>query len=267
MCCNVSLLYAHRPPHRNGRLLRVADEQTEVSTLLLALAHQLLVIPDTLRQVAVLQRHRLIASGIPPAAHLGHHVRDPLITLARRVVQQVAKAHVLVLSPIEPIAAASNAPRGRHTNNAAVEVLESSATEQLLDVVCDWLEADAGVDDLHLHLQLPDSTPSFVAHVDHVQVEHADLQIPARAEDTLALVDCGTVCGLGRGDGEAEDNRSEEAAREREISCKVWVVDMTMVGKSLQLIGFAVLGKLIRVWIEVVDGGIRVGQGDIVRPI
>jgi len=45
------------------------------------------------------------------------------------------------------------------------------------------------------------------------------------------------------------------------------VVDVAMIWKSLQLIGFTVLGKLIRVWIEVVDGGIRVGQGDIVRPI
>lgn len=104
-----------------------------------------------------------------------------------------------------------------------------------------------------MDLERADRAPCSVAHVLHVDVEHAGLEIAAGLQNTLAFEQCGPVRGFGGGGREAEDDRGEEAMGEGERRCDATVVDVPVVGKGLPLATFVAVRVFGRVRPEVVD--------------
>ena len=204
---------ADGPPLGQRGLLRVADEQLEGGAELLTLCEQLPTVPHAAGQVAVGQYARLVAVRVPPAADLGDHLGHVLVALPALVVGEPRQ----VRDVARVARGAGDGAGGGDADDAAVEVLETLAAEQRLQVVRGGLERGGRVGGLHAHLETAHGAPAARAHVVEIQVDGADLEIAAGPQDALALGHCVAQVVLRGGRGEPEDDGGEEGLWEWEV--------------------------------------------------
>lgn len=182
------VLQGDGPPFCQCGLLRIANQQLERGSELLALSEQLSVCPYASVNAAIAdgQYAGLVAVRVPPAPHLRNELGDVLVSLSALVICQLRNVEVC-WNIFRVTRGARDDARSGDANDAAVKILEALASEKVLEVVRGGLEGNAGVGSLHAHLQAPHSAAASAAHVCEIKVDRADLEIATWTEDTLAL--------------------------------------------------------------------------------
>jgi len=145
-------LHARRPPWRHAsRFLRITEQESEASALLLTLAQDSRLLPDTARR---LRRERFVTRRVPPSADLGDHLRDAFVVVfsfvgsaARWAVQEACKVWGLLWqdaavlgrgmsTAVAAAAAGGKALTSRNTaccwnaHDAALNVVKAAATDE-----------------------------------------------------------------------------------------------------------------------------------------